>query len=83
MTTRPSLTRRTALALMEHAAWVIPSAREQWARAMQHELPQIENDLKALRWAGGSLLTSYVERAQGADTTAGRTQLGDAALPLR
>jgi hypothetical protein len=31
---------------------------------MQNELPQIENDLEALTWAGGCLLASYVERAR-------------------
>ena len=63
MTRRPSLSRRIALALMEHAARVLPSARGPWAKAMQHELPQIENDLEALKWAGGCLLASYVERS--------------------
>jgi len=31
---------------------------------MQHELPQIENDLEALTWAGGCLFASYVERGR-------------------
>jgi hypothetical protein len=31
---------------------------------MQHELPHSENDLEALRWAGGCLLASYVERCR-------------------
>jgi hypothetical protein len=64
MTQRPSLPRRMAIALMEHAAWVIPSARGSWAEAMQHELPHIENDLEALAWAGGCLIASYVERGR-------------------
>ena len=64
MTRRSSLARRTALALMEHAAWVFPSVRGPWANAMQHELPQIENDLEALAWAGGCLAASYVERGR-------------------
>ncbi len=64
MTKRPSLRRRMALALMRHAAWVLPSAREPWARAMRHELPEIENDLEALTWAGGCLVASYVERGR-------------------
>jgi hypothetical protein len=64
MTKRPSLSRRMALALTEHAAWVLPSARGAWATAMQHELPQIESDLGALTWAGGCLVASYVERGR-------------------
>ncbi len=49
---------------MEHAAWVLPAARGPWAKAMQHEIPQIENDLEALTWAGGCLAASYVERGR-------------------
>ena len=49
---------------MEHAAWVLPSVREPWAKAMQHELVQIENDLEALAWAGGCLFASYVEKGR-------------------
>jgi hypothetical protein len=64
MSKRPSLPRRMALALMEHAAWVLPSARSPWAKAMQHELPQIENDREALTWASGCLFASYVERSR-------------------
>jgi hypothetical protein len=62
MTKRSSLLRRIALALMEHSARVLPAARGTWAKAMRHELPQIENDLEALAWAGGSLVASYGER---------------------
>ncbi len=58
------LARRMALALMEHAARVFPSAHGPWATAMQNELPQIENDLEALTWAGGCLAASYVERGR-------------------
>ncbi len=76
MTGRPSLPRRIALALMEHAAWVLPSARAPWAKAMQHELPQIENDLEALRWAGGCLFASYVERGKAAMPTPRRMKIG-------
>ena len=64
MTKRFSLARRMAVTLMEHAAWVLPSARRPWARAMQHELAQIENDREALTWAGGCLFASYVERSR-------------------
>jgi hypothetical protein len=53
MTKRLSLPRRMALALMEHAARVLPSARRPWAKAMQHKLSQVENDLESIdvgRW---------------------------------
>ncbi len=52
---------------MEHAAWVLPSARGVWAKAMQQELPQTENDLEALTWAGGCLIASYMERSRMID----------------
>src|SRR5215469_349213 len=64
MTSHPSLPRRLATALMEHAAWVFPSTRDHWAKAMQHELPEIERDREALAWAGGCLYASYVERGR-------------------
>lgn len=64
MTRRPALTRRAALALMEHASRVLPSARQHWAKAMRNEVPQIESDLEALAWAGGCLFASYVERSR-------------------
>lgn len=64
MSKRRSLPRRLAVALMEHAARVFPSARGPWATAMQNELPQIENDLEALTWACGCLAASYVERSR-------------------
>ena len=64
MTERPSLPRRVALALMEHAARVLPATRGSWAKAMRNELPQIENDLEAVTWAGGCLAASYVERGR-------------------
>ena len=76
MTGRPSLPRRIALALMAHAAWVLPSARAPWARAMQHELPQIDSDLEALRWAGGCLFASYVERGKAIVLTPRRMKIG-------
>ncbi len=58
-------TRRIALALMEHAAHVLPSARSKWAEAMRHEIHHIENDREALTWAAGCVLASYVERSRG------------------
>jgi hypothetical protein len=64
MTKRLSWARRTALALMEHAAWVLPSARGSWAKAMQHELAQIENDREALTWAGGCVFAAVIMQVQ-------------------
>jgi hypothetical protein len=78
MTKGLSLLRRVALALMKHPAWALPSARGPWAKAMQHELPQIENDLEALTWAGGCLVASYVERAR--TTTRQQKRIGLAAI---
>ena len=57
-------TRRIALALMEHAAQVLPSARSKWGEAMRHEIHHIENDREALKWACGCVLASYVERSR-------------------
>jgi hypothetical protein len=68
-----------ALALIEHAAGMLPPARGQWGKAMQHELPQIENDLEALTWAGGCVVASYVERGR-AMLTPQRMKIGLAAL---
>jgi hypothetical protein len=64
MSVRPSFPRRIALALMGHAARVLPSARAPWAEAMQHEIHHIENDLEALMWAAGCVLAGYVERSR-------------------
>ena len=60
----PSHLRRTAFALMAHAAAVLPPARWPWAEAMKHELHHIEGDLDALTWAVGCVLASYVERSK-------------------
>jgi hypothetical protein len=59
-----SFPRRMSLKLMEHAARVLPSARSLWAEAMQHELHHIESDLRALTWAFGCVLASYIERSR-------------------
>ena len=64
MNARPSLLRRTAFALMAHAAEILPPARSSWAEAMDHELHHIEGDLEALTWAAGCVLASYVERSK-------------------
>ena len=64
MKARASLLRRIALALMTHAAAVLPPARSSWAEAMNQELQHIEGDLEALTWAAGCVLASYVERSK-------------------
>ncbi len=64
MMARASLLRRVALALMTHAAAILPPARSSWAEAMNHELQHIEGDLEALMWAAGCVLASYVERSK-------------------
>ena len=67
MRARLTFPRRIALVLMEHVARVLPSARSNWARAMQHEIHHIEGDLEALAWAIGCVLASYVERSKMMD----------------
>jgi hypothetical protein len=64
MNPRPSLLRRTAFALMAHAAAILPVERSSWAEAMNHELQHIEGDLESLTWAVGCVLASYVERSK-------------------
>ena len=64
MSTRRSASRRIALALMEHAAHVLPPARSKWAEAMRHEIHHVENDLEALSWAAGCVVAGYVERSR-------------------
>jgi hypothetical protein len=75
MTERPSWPRRLALALMKHAAWVIPAARGPWATAMRHELSEIESDLEALTWAGGCLAAGYAERSRAIGAKTGMAAL--------
>ena len=58
------MTRRLAAALIEHAARVLPQTRGEWGTAMRHELSQIESDREALRWAGGCMAASYMERGR-------------------
>jgi hypothetical protein len=52
--------RRTALALMRHAARIMP--RGDWGEAMQNELQAIDDDHVALRWACGCVIAGYSER---------------------
>lgn len=64
MNPRPPILRRIALALMTHAAAVLPPERSVWAQGMSHELQHIESDLEAFTWATGCVLASYVERSR-------------------
>jgi hypothetical protein len=59
---RTPLLRRIAVALVAHAGEILPASRSLWGEAMKHELPHIEGDLEALRWAAGCVVASYVER---------------------
>ena len=51
--------RRWAVALVRHAASIMPSARSPWAAAMRRELDYIGDDGAALRWALGCVAASY------------------------
>jgi len=62
MNAAPSRSRRLALTLARHAAWMLPSAPSSWAQAMRHELDYIADDSAALRWAFGCMLASYKAR---------------------
>ena len=55
MNAAPSRSRRLALTLARHAAWMLPSAPSSWAQAMRHELDYIADDSAALRWAFGCM----------------------------
>lgn len=54
--------RKAAFRLVKHAAWVSPPNREEWSRAMLHELDHIPRGASALRWALGCAFVSYLER---------------------
>jgi hypothetical protein len=62
MNARASLVRRLALALIAHAADVLPPSRSPWGEAMKHELDHIDGDVEAVRWAAGCVIASYLER---------------------
>jgi hypothetical protein len=51
--------RRWAVALVRHAASIMPGAHSPWAEAMRRELDYIGNDPAALRWALGCVMASY------------------------
>jgi hypothetical protein len=54
--------RRTAQALMRHAARVMPLRKMDWGTAMQNELQAIDDDRVALSWAMGCVIAGYNER---------------------
>ncbi len=62
MNAAPGRSRRLAVTLARHAAWMLPSAPSSWAQAMRHELDYIADDSAALRWAFGCMLASYKAR---------------------
>ena len=49
------------------AAWLGPTSREQWGRAMRAELDHIDDDFAALRWAFGCALASINLRSTSMD----------------
>ncbi len=59
--------RRLAIALVAHAARILPASRSPWADAMRHEIEHIEHDTEALTWAAGCAVASYVERSRAMD----------------
>ena len=62
MSSRTSLGRRVAFALIAHAKKMMPPSRSLWADAMEHELQHIEGGLELLRWAAGCVIATYIER---------------------
>jgi hypothetical protein len=62
MSSREANTRKVAVLLVKHAAWVSPPDRKEWSQAMINELDHVPHDLAALRWALGCTFVSYLER---------------------
>src|SRR5262245_13986395 len=58
----PGCWRRSAVAVVQHAARMLPGARAPWAEAMRREVDYIEDDRAALRWAVGCVVASYTAR---------------------
>lgn len=58
----PAGARKTAALLIRHAAWVSPSNRKDWFRAMSNELDHMPGGASALKWALGCAYVSYLER---------------------
>lgn len=54
--------RNLAVQLVAHAGKVLPRGREEWARAMNHEVQHISGNHAALGWALGCVVASYTER---------------------
>lgn len=67
MTTRASALRKFARRRLRHAISVFPESRSEWAKGMENELEYVEDDFKALRWAAGCALASYIEGRLGMD----------------
>lgn len=59
MSAESSRWRRWAVALVRHAASIMPDAQTPWADAMRRELDYIGDDPAALRWALGCVAASY------------------------
>ena len=62
MTTAPSVPRRLAHLLVQHACRVMPRSRRSWADAMAGEVSHVDDDRRALRWAIGCVLAAHRER---------------------
>ena len=62
MSSRTSLGRRVAFALIVHAKKMMPPSRSVWADAMEHELQHIEGGLELLSWAAGCVIATYIVR---------------------
>lgn len=57
-----SLERRLALALIRRVDRLLPPSRFEWAKAMQAEIDQVQNDGDALAWAIGCIVAGSKER---------------------
>jgi hypothetical protein len=62
MMRQPTRTRQLAVALVDHAATVMPGALMPWARAIQNELAYVDDDREALKWAASSVHVAYAAR---------------------
>jgi hypothetical protein len=62
MTSGEANTRKVAVLLVKHAAWVSPPDRKEWSHAMMSELDHIPRGTSALWWALGCTFVSYQER---------------------
>jgi hypothetical protein len=62
MIERRTLGWRIAKALAAHAARILPVERQDWSRAMLHELHYLPRADTAIRWALGCVLAGYIDR---------------------